>query len=243
MTLLRLTRSLTGVCDFDVLRTEGFSAIAAIELGSGRLQEAQRVPTSVRSLSCMNNELRKLPQFSRAICEIDVSGNQIAEINLLGLSALLSFRARDNKLCAVTNLPSSLEHIDIYGNAVRAIDLDGLFRLKTLECTNNPGIVLHRVPMSCQVFITSYVLDQNEAGADIDTATINNNVLFEEAFLFYMQTKQTYNDSKEHKCVLCNKEGGISFTERGGLYRAKWDWNFQVFSQSCAYKRKQLLHK
>jgi hypothetical protein len=81
------------------------------------------------------------------------------------------------------------------------------------------------VPISCQVFITSYVLNPHEANGDIDTATINNNVPFEDAFLFYMQARQKYKDSlradmTENRCVYCHKLGGISFTQEGSVYRA-----------------------
>ena len=220
--------------DFFFLFDRDYSMIENICIDSGTLTAVKNIPEKVKVFKCINNSLHTFPLFFDNIISIDVSFNHLSTIDLSSLHSLKTFIAKNNELTSVDNFPSSIEYINVNNNRIKNIYLENLHNLKVVNCINNISIVLHKVPKITKVYISSYVIDQNDPDEDIDTSLLNNNILFTDALLLYFQLKAKYDERKtmtmnENTCIKCNKVGTNEFIKEKNIYWAKCNCKISCF--------------
>jgi hypothetical protein len=221
-----------GDLDFFFLVDTDYSLLENIVIDSGTVTTVKNIPAKVEVFKCLHNKLHTFPLFFDNILFIDVSFNQLTTIDLSSLPVLKTFIANNNELISVDNFPSSIEYINVNNNMITNINLENLYHLKIINCINNIGIVLQKVPKITKVYISSYVIDQNDPTEDIDTSLLNNNILFTDALLLYFQLKRKYEERKDmntNTCIKCNKVGTNVFVKENNIYWAKCNCKISCF--------------
>jgi hypothetical protein len=119
--------------------------------------------------------------------------------------------------------------MNINNNKITTINIENLTNLKVIHCINNVGIVLQKVPKITKVYISSYIIDENDPREDIDTSLLNNNILFTDALLLYFQLKNKYDERTTNTCIKCNNVGTNHFIKEKNIYWAKCNCSVSCF--------------
>lgn len=207
---IRISESLKGDLNFDVLADYGIRNISSIVLAPGEITSVRNIPETVTSFVCPNNQLANFVDLPRNLVVLDVHDNRITSIDLSKLNQLKTLNISNNQLTVLDSIPASIETILCDNNQIKKIDLSTAIQLQVLHCANNPFIQVVNPPATMRDFVMdenamSEIQNTNNESVDDDIINENNTNTkdYMESLYAYFRLKSKYeNDTyKKRKAI------------------------------------------
>jgi len=111
--------------------------ILMINIENSFLKKICGLPSSLNYLSCINNELTKLPQLQHmALVYLNFTNNNISTLPFLP-DSIQTLCFNYNKIINIPNFPKSLKHLECSWNRIHFFTTPISKDIKTIICDNN----------------------------------------------------------------------------------------------------------
>ena len=211
---IRISESLKGDLNFEVLAEYGIRNISAIVLAPGEITSVRNIPETVTSFVCPNNQLANFADLPRNLVVLDVHDNRITTIDISKLNELKTLNISNNQLTALDSIPASIETILCDNNQIKKIDLSTAIQLQVLHCANNPFIQVVNPPATLRDFVMdenamSEIQNTNNESVEDDkiisenpAAPINKKDYMESLYAYFRLKSKYENDTyKKRKAI------------------------------------------
>jgi len=257
ITELVFKEPLSGSIDFSILSTCNFTNITSIKFVPGNITSIINLPNTITELSCPNNLLVDLDDFSNSgghsLVVLEIPENGITHLDFKSLKNLKSLNITKNNFTTLRDLPFSLEILFCNNNKIKELDLEGVENLKTLHCENNPMLVISHYNYT----ITDLKMD-NDSNLEYEETTnhaeMNPSVEVNNAIRYFFQLKNEYEKKRfqqrktvyskatskknakkiiqnlKYKCIHCGQPG----TPEGTIFSIK----DRIFTAFCGATNK-----
>lgn len=232
---------LHGELDLSVLVANGFLQVNKIVFGEGKLTQIENIPQKlprIQVLHCTNNLLKHVENLPASLEELNLDGNELAELDISVLDNLKIVSLNNNRLTTLENFPDTLEELHASSNQLTQLDFASAPLLKVVNVSENNILRIENLPD----LITELNIDNNP-----DVEFVNSNLPIQpkdlqrggkkqqdvyEALDKYFKLENKYkknqeraktskkSDTQKPKCVNCNRNVGTKFFKKDLHYMA-----------------------
>lgn len=232
---------LYGILDLSVLSKLGFLQVNKIVLSEGKLTNIENIPQKlpqIRLFHCTNNLLKNIDNLPNTLQELNLDGNELAEIDISILDNLKNLFLNHNRLTKLDNFPESLEELHVSFNQLTQLDFLTSPLLKVVNISDNNILRIENLPNS----VSELNMDNNPS---IEFIHSNLPIQPKEEYrggkkrmnvyealdkYFKLQNKYRENEARvkisknkireKPKCINCNRNVGTKFLKENKHYIA-----------------------
>ena len=236
-TEIDIKEPLYGELDLSILISNGFLSLNKLTIGEGKLTNVLNIPQKlpkIRVFHCTNNLLTSIENLPSSLEELDVDGNELAELDISNLDNLRVLSARDNRLTMLDHFPETLEELQVAFNQLTQLNFIGANELKTVNLSNNNILRIENLPES----VSELIIENNPEIQFINSTLpiqpkqeyrgVQKKMDVYEALDKYFKLENRYAINKQRKrkqdskpkCVSCNRHVGSTFLKKNNHYIA-----------------------
>jgi len=232
---------LYGVLDLSVLSRLGFLQVNKIVFGEGKLTNIENIPQKlpqIRLFHCTHNLLKNIENPPSTLEDLNLDGNELAEIDLSVLDNLKILSLNHNRLTTLENFPETLEELHVSSNQLTQLDFSSAPLLKVVNISDNNILRVENLPNS----VSDLNMDNNPSIEFIHSSLPiqpkeeyrggkkRMNVYEALDKYFKLENKYKQNEARvktskrkiteKPKCVNCNRSVGTKFFKQNKHYMA-----------------------
>lgn len=232
---------LYGVLDLSVLSKLGFLQVNKLIFGEGKLTNIENIPQKlpqIRILHCTNNLLKNVENLPNTLEELNVDGNELAEIDISVLDNLKILSLNHNRLTTLENFPETLEELYVSSNQLTQLNFSSNHLLKVINISDNNILRVENLPNS----VSELNMDNNPSIEFINSTLPiqpkdrhsggKKRIDVYEALDKYFKLENKYKQNEirartskkkikdKPQCVNCNRNVGTKFFKKNNHYMA-----------------------
>ena len=142
---------LYGELDLSVLVINGFLQVNKIIIEEGKITNIENIPQKlpkIRVLHCTNNLLKNVENLPASLEELNLDGNELAEIDVSVLDNLKNLSLNNNRLTTLENFPETLEELHVNSNQLTQLNFANAPLLKVVNISDNNILRIENLPES-----------------------------------------------------------------------------------------------
>lgn len=223
---------LYGILDLSVLSKLGFLQVNKIVLSEGKLTNIENIPQKlpqIRLFHCTNNLLKNIDNLPNTLQELNLDGNELAEIDISILDNLKNLFLNHNRLTKLDNFPESLEELHVSFNQLTQLNFLSSPLLKVVNISDNNILRIENLPNS----VSELNMDNNPSIEFIHSSLPiqpkeeyrggKKRMNVYEALDKYLKLQNKYRENEARvkisknkitekpKCINCNRNVGTNF--------------------------------
>ena len=232
---------LYGELDLSILVVNGFLQVNKIIIEEGKLTNIENIPQKlpkIRVLHCTNNLLKNVENLPASLEELNLDGNELAEIDVSVLDNLKILSLNSNRLTTLENFPETLEELHASSNQLTQLNFANAPLLKVVNISDNNILRIENLPES-----VSELNMENNPGIEFVNSSLpiqpkdehrgrKKQMNVYDALDKYFKLENKYKKNQERartstknkknkpKCVNCNRDVGTKFFKKDQHYMA-----------------------
>ena len=234
---------LYGELDLSVLVVNGFLQVKKIIIEEGKVTNIENIPHKlpmIRILHCTNNLLKNVENLPTSLEELNLNGNELAEIDISVLDNLKILSLNNNRLTTLENFPETLEEFHATSNQLTQLNFANVPSLKVVNISDNNILRIENLPESVNElnmennpdieFVNSSIPIQPKNGyrgskkrMDVYDA-LDKYFKLENKYKKNQERARTTTETKtkpeKPKCVNCERNVGTKFFKKNQHYMA-----------------------
>ena len=142
---------LYGELDLSVLIVNGFLQVNKIIIEEGKLTNIENIPQKLPNIHvfhCTNNLLKNVENLPASLKELNLDGNELAEIDVSVLDNLKILSLNSNRLTTLENFPETLEELHVNSNQLTQLNFANAPLLKVVNIYDNNILRIENLPES-----------------------------------------------------------------------------------------------